>query len=88
MIELATTIAFALLALGMLFTLIRLILGPTLADRILALDVLTTLGIGIIATFAVRVGQAAYIDVAIALSLMGFVATISFAKYLISGGKQ
>ena len=85
MIELATTIAFALLGLGVLFTLIRLILGPTLADRILALDVLTTLGIGVIATFAVRVGQSVYIDVAIALALKGFVATKSFAKSLISG---
>ena len=88
MIELATTIAFALLSLGVLFTLIRLILGPTLADRILALDVLTTLGIGVIATFAVRAGQSVYLDVAIALALMGFVATISFARYLISGEKQ
>ena len=88
MIELVTNIAFALLALGMLFAVIRLVLGPTLADRILALDVLTTLGVGIIATFAVRVGQSVYIDVAISLALMSFVATISFARYLISGGKQ
>jgi len=85
--EPVTTIAFALLGLGMLFTVIRLIIGPTLADRILALDVLTTLGIGVIATFAVHVGQSVYIDIAIALALMGYVATISFAKYLISGGK-
>lgn len=87
MIELSTNIAFALLALAMLLALVRLIVGPTLADRILALDVLTTLGIGIIATFAIRVGQSVYIDVAIALSLMGFIATISFAKYLLSGEK-
>jgi multicomponent Na+:H+ antiporter subunit F len=87
MIELATNIAFALLALAMLLTLVRLLLGPTLADRILALDVLTTLGIGIVATFAVRASQPVYIDVAIALALMGFVATISFAKYLLSVGK-
>ena len=87
MTEPVTTIAFALLGLGVLFTVIRLIIGPTLADRILALDVLTTLGIGVIATFAVHVGQSIYIDIAIALALMGYVATISFAKYLISGGK-
>ena len=40
-----------------------------------------------LATFAVQVGQTVYIDVAIALCLMGYVATISFAKYLISGGE-
>lgn len=86
--ELATTIAFVLLGLGMLFALVRLVLGPTLADRILALDVLTTLGVGIIAIFAVRVDQSVYIDVAISLALMSFVATISFARYLISRGKS
>jgi len=86
--ELVTTIVFALLGLGMLSTVIRLILGPTLADRILALDVLTTLGVGVIATFAVRAGQSVYIDVAISLSLVSFVATISFARYLLTGGKQ
>lgn len=88
MTELVTTIVFALLGLGMLFTVIRLVLGPTLADRILALDVLTTLGIGVIGTFAVRAGQSVYIDVAISLSLVSFVATISFARYLLTGGKQ
>ena len=88
MTELVTTIVFALLGLGMLSTVIRLILGPTLADRILALDVLTTLGVGVIATFAVRAGQSVYIDVAISLSLVSFVATISFARYLLTGGKQ
>ena len=83
MIELLTNITFALLALGMLFALIRLVLGPTLADRILALDVLTTLGVGIIATFAVRVGQFFYIDVAIYLDMKSFVATNSLARYII-----
>jgi len=86
--ELVTTIVFALLGLGMLSTVIRLILGPTLADRILSLDVLTTLGVGVIATFAVRADQSVYIDVAISLSLVSFVATISFARYLLTGGKQ
>ena len=87
MIELATDIAFSLLGIAMIFALVRLVLGPTLADRILALDLANTIGIGLIATFAVHVGQSLYVDVAISLALVGFVATISFARYLLAQAK-
>jgi len=86
-IELATDIAFGLLGIAMIFALVRLFLGPTLADRILALDLANTIGIGLIATFAVHVGQSLYVDVAISLALVGFVATISFARYLLAQAK-
>ena len=48
MIELVTDIAFGLLGLAMVLAVLRLILGPTLADRILALDLANTVGIGLI----------------------------------------
>ncbi len=84
MIELATTICFVLLGLGMLLALVRIIAGPTLADRILGLDTLTLLGLAIIAVFAVRTGLYLYIDIAIALALVGFLSTAAFARYLLS----
>lgn len=84
MIELATTFALALLGLAMLFALIRIIRGPTLADRILGLDTLTVLGVGVIAAFATRVGLYLYVDIAIALALVGFLSTAAFARYLLS----
>jgi len=87
-IELATDIAFGLLGIAMSLAVIRLVLGPTLADRILALDLANTVGIGLIATFALHVGQSLYVDVAISLALVGFVATISFARYLLAQVKQ
>lgn len=87
MIEIATDLTFALLGIAMVFTLVRLIVGPTLADRILALDVANTIGIGLIAAFAVHSGQSLFVDVAISLALVGFVATISFARYLLSQAK-
>ncbi|MGN6684788.1 MAG: monovalent cation/H+ antiporter complex subunit F [Devosia sp.] len=67
---------------------VRVLRGPTLADRILGLDVATTLGVGLIAVFAMTVGQWLYLDVAIALALVGFVATVAFARYLISREEQ
>ena len=87
MIELAATIALVLLGLAMLLALIRIIRGPSLADRILGLDTLTVLGIGVICAFAVRVGLYLYVDIAIALALIGFLSTTAFARYLLSRGE-
>ena len=80
--------AFILLSIAMLMAVVRVLRGPTLADRILGLDVATTLGVGLIAVFAMTVGQWLYLDVAIALALVGFVATVAFARYLISREEQ
>lgn len=84
MMELITTIAFVMLGVAMVLAIVRVVLGPSLADRILGLDMATTLGIGIIATFAARVGISLYIDVAVALALVGFLSTAAFARYLVT----
>lgn len=83
MIELATTVALVLLGLAMLLALVRIMRGPSLADRILGLDTLTVLGIGVICAFAARVGLYVYVDIAIALALVGFLSTAAFARYLL-----
>lgn len=87
MIDLATNICLVLVGAGLLLTLARILRGPTLADRILGLDVLTLLGLAAIAIFAAKSGLYLYIDIAIALALMGFVSTAAFARYLLSRGK-
>lgn len=80
--------AYVLLAVAMLLAVIRVLRGPTLADRILGLDLATTLAVGLIAIFAVTVRQWLYLDIAIALALVGFVASAAFARYLISQRHQ
>ena len=82
MMEIVTTICFVLLGLAMLAVVIRIIRGPTLADRILGLDTITVLAIGIIGVFAVRSGRYLYTDIGIALALIGFLSTVAFARYL------
>ncbi|NRA86220.1 MAG: cation:proton antiporter [Rhizobiales bacterium] len=84
----ATLIAQVLLVSSFILLTIRLIKGPTLSDRILCLDMLVTVGIGFIAIFAIRTQQFAYIDVAIALGLTGFLATIAFARYVMWNGQN
>ena len=88
MIEIVTNIAFGLLGFAVAATLIRILRGPTLADRILGLDTLTVLGIAIIGVFAVRTGLYLYIDIAVVLGLVGFVSTAAFARYLLARGSQ
>jgi multicomponent Na+:H+ antiporter subunit F len=88
MIELATNLAFGLLGFAVVATLVRIVRGPTLADRILGLDTLTVLGIAIIGVFAMRTGLYVYIDIAVALGLVGFVSTAAFARYLLSRGSE
>ena len=87
MMELATTIAFALLGLAMLGAIVRIVRGPTLADRILGLDTITVLAIGLIGVFAIRTGLYLYVDVAVAVALVGFLSTAAFARYLLSRGQ-
>ena len=82
--ELVTTVALGMLGLAMVFAIVRVILGPSLADRILGLDTATTLGIGIIAVFAARVGISLYVDIAVALALVGFLSTAAFARYILT----
>jgi multicomponent Na+:H+ antiporter subunit F len=88
MIETVTTICFVLLGLAMLATIIRIIRGPTLADRILGLDTITILAVGIIGLFAVTTRLTLYADIAIAVALVGFLSTAAFARYLLSRAQK
>ena len=76
------TIALLLLSLAVLLTLIRLVRGPSLPDRILAVDMLTTLSISLVGVIALRSGVLFYLDIAIAICLVGFLATIALARYV------
>ena len=88
MIQMLLEAAYAVLIIALLLAVVRVIVGPTLADRILGLDVATTLGIGVISLFAVTADQPLYLDIAIALALVGFVATVAFARYMLTRPPQ
>jgi multicomponent Na+:H+ antiporter subunit F len=88
MIETVTNICFVLLGLAMIGAIVRVIIGPTLADRILGLDTITVLAVGIIGLFAVRTSLGLYADIAVAVALVGFLSTAAFARYLLSRGRQ
>ena len=75
-------IALGCVMVSLLLTIYRLLVGPTLADRVVSLDMLALLGITLIGIIAVKTEEYAYLDVAIALALVGFLATVAFARYI------
>lgn len=72
----------AVLLLSILFVIVRLLLGPSLADRVVALDLVTTLGTAFVVLFALGTGISAYLDAGIALALVGFIATVALARFV------
>jgi multicomponent Na+:H+ antiporter subunit F len=77
-------ISLGLLSLSFLITTLRAVIGPTLPDRIIALDMLVAVAIGFIAVIGIKTGYVLYIDIAIALGLVGFLATVAFARFVMS----
>ncbi len=71
-----------LLMVGLVLSLARLIRGPDLANRVVAFDLITTVGIGMIAVYAVLTEQPIFLDIAVVLALISFLGTIAFAYYL------
>lgn len=80
-VEVGVGIGFVLLLAGMILAFARLLLGPSLPDRVVALDIMTTLMVAFTALFAISSGQSAFLDVGIALALVAFLGTVALARY-------
>jgi multicomponent Na+:H+ antiporter subunit F len=68
--------AVALICGGVVLAGVRLIRGPSLPDRVVALDLLTLLGLGLLAIYAIASGETAYLDVGIVLTLVTFLRSV------------
>jgi multicomponent Na+:H+ antiporter subunit F len=84
LVSVATIVATIILSVAFLLTVYRVVKGPTLPDRVIALDMLVGIAIGFIAVIAIRTGFDLYVDIAIALCLVGFLATVAFARFILS----
>ena len=78
----AIQITSVLIVLGLLCAFLRLIKGPSFPDQVVSVDVITILAVAVAGLFAVSSGHQYYVDVAIALSLVAFLATVAFAWYV------
>ena len=78
--------ALDVLVLALFLAFIRLVRGPSLPDRVVALDLCGTLVVGMIAVQAIMTDQRVLLDVAIGLALVAFLGTVAFARYVKRGG--
>ena len=85
MLETALTIAFGLFVLALLLNLYRLLRGPTLPDRALALDTMYINTIGLIVLYGISSDSKLYFEAAMLIAFIGFVSHVAVAKYMLRG---
>lgn len=79
----AIVLAFALLSGSLALAALRLVRGPSVPDRIVALELIASLFVGVIALSSIATGVSAYLDVAIALTLVAFLGAVVLARFLV-----
>lgn len=75
-------IVLVLLTGGILLAVVRLLKGPTLPDRVVAIDLIATQSVAMLASAAIAFDEPALLQPALVLTLIAFVGTIAFARYV------
>lgn len=88
MLDLAAQFSALLLAAAILISMVRLVRGPTLPDRVVAMDLIGVLVLGLIVITSAVEGERAILDAAIVIAMIGFVGTIAYATYVERGYRQ
>lgn len=81
----ALVVSQLMLGAAMACTVYRLIVGPRAQDRVLATDALYLNSLLLLITFGIRTGSVIYFEAALIIALLGFVATVALAKFLMRG---
>lgn len=82
MLEIAIWLSFAILSLSLLLSFVRLLRGPSLPDRVVALELMASLTVGFIGVHAIAAQRFAFLDVVMVLALTAFLAAVGFARFL------
>ena len=85
MLDYVIPLCLALMSLSVLLTVVRLIKGPDMPDRVLALDTLYINALALIVLFGIWLGSGLFFEAALLIAVMGFVSTVAVAKYLLRG---
>lgn len=85
LLSLAIGFALVCVVLAMLLCTVRLLIGPSAQDRVLALDTLWMSTMLLALVLGIRYGSQVYFDAALLIALLGFVSTIALAKFLMRG---
>lgn len=81
-------VALGLSGVTVLLAVVRLVKGPSTADRVVALDLLSAVAVGIMAAWSVAADDPVYLDVALLVALVAFLGTVAFAAYAEEGGSE
>lgn len=81
----ALYIAFGVLSLAQLLSMVRLVIGPNTGDRILALDTMVVNAIGLIVLLGIAQGTRMFFEVALIIAMLGFVSTVAYARFVLRG---
>jgi multicomponent K+:H+ antiporter subunit F len=85
MLSVAIDLAFALLGLSLALTLVRVLRGPDVTDRILALDTLYVNSAAMLVLYGLDLGTGRYYEAALLIAMLGFVTTVVLSKFLTRG---
>jgi len=85
MLNLVLSVVVGMVALAMLLNLWRLARGPSIPDRILALDTLGINTVALVMLLGIALGHAVFFEAALVIAVMGFVGTVALCKFLLSG---
>ncbi|SMX31371.1 K+/H+ antiporter subunit F [Actibacterium lipolyticum] len=85
LMNIAIFVAFVTLALGQILSMVRLVLGPTSGDRILALDTMVINALGLVVLLGIYQGVQIYFEVSLLIAMLGFVSTVALARFKLRG---
>ncbi|MGO2012514.1 MAG: K+/H+ antiporter subunit F [Pseudoalteromonas sp.] len=85
MLEIVFLIVFSMIGISLLLNLWRLLVGPSVPDRILALDTMYINSIALIILYGMSMGTGLYFEAALLIAMLGFVSTVALCKYLLRG---
>ncbi len=84
-LNVALAITFLALAVGQIMSMVRLVLGPTSGDRVLALDTMVINALGLVIVLGIHQGVQIYFEVALLIAMLGFVSTVAMARFILRG---
>lgn len=84
-LDTALIIAFVAVAIAQVMSMLRLVIGPSTGDRILALDTMTVNAIGLIVLLGIAQGSRIYFEVTLIIAMLGFISTVAYARFILRG---
>jgi len=84
-LDIALGVALVTLVIGQVLCMVRLVLGPTSGDRILALDTMVINALGLVVVLGIQQGVKVYFEVTLLIAMLGFVSTVALARFILRG---